>query len=171
MEKQLIESDFFYRLRDISKMQSWHVVPKLIEFLNTVKPKKKRTIDQNSALHVYFNLVADALNEAGLTVQETLKHQMDMEWNAYRIKDLVWKQAQKKYLGKTSTTELDKHGEIDEIYDHVNRWLATLPTPIESIPFPHDPEKKKELERETAIPKPYEGEYPEEVKSENNAFL
>ena len=94
----------------------------------------KRTGQQNRALHLYFRLVADALNSAGLTIQETLKHQMDIEWNEYRVKELIWRQAQKKYLGKASTVELNKVQEIDELYDHVNRYLGTLG--VENIPFP-----------------------------------
>ena|SRR3990167_1782608 len=100
---------------------------------------KQRTTSQNSALHIYFRLVADALNAAGLTVQETLKHQMDVEWNEHRVKELIWRQAQKKILGKQSTTELSKHLDIDEIYETINRWLGTLG--VENIPFPNDPEK------------------------------
>ena len=95
-----------------------------------------RTSKQNKALHIYFRRVADALNAAGLTVQETLSHQMDMEWNEYRVKELIWRQAQKKYLGKSSTTELGKHLDIDELYDTTNRWLASMG--VESVPFPHE---------------------------------
>lgn len=95
----------------------------------------QRTSAQNKALHVYFKLVSDALNDAGLTVQETLKHQMDVDWNESRVKELIWKQAQKKILGKKSTTELSKTQEIDEVYETINRWLASME--VESIPFPN----------------------------------
>lgn len=98
----------------------------------------QRTASQNAALHVYFTLVAKALNDAGLTVQETLAHQMDIEWSPFRVKELIWKRAQDKFLGKPSTTLLEKN-EIDEVYDHVNRFLGSLG--IEQIVFPHDPDK------------------------------
>lgn len=98
----------------------------------------KRTDQQNKALHVFFRLVADELNGAGLTVQETLSHQMDIEWNEHRVKELIWKQAQKKYLGKNSTTLLDKKMEIDQLYDHVNRYLAQFGI---HVPFPTDPDR------------------------------
>lgn len=99
----------------------------------------KRTQQQNKALHLYFRLVADALNNAGLTVQETLAHQMDMEWSEHRVKELIWKQAQKKFLGKKSTTLLEKQFDIDQVYDHINRWLSDLG--VESVPFPYDPDR------------------------------
>lgn len=95
----------------------------------------QRTDQQNKALHLYFRLVADALNGAGLTVQETLKHQMDIEWNPHRVKELIWRQAQKKILNKESTKDLSKQMEIDEVYETINRWLASMG--VESIPFPH----------------------------------
>lgn len=99
----------------------------------------QRTDSQNKALHVFFKLVADALNAAGLTVQETLKHQMDVDWNETRVKELIWKQAQKKILNKTSTTELEKQMEIDLVYETINRWLGSIG--IENIPFPVDKNK------------------------------
>lgn len=98
-----------------------------------------RTIQQNKALHIYFKLVSDALNDAGLTVQETLNHQMEMEWTPERVKSLIWKQAQKKLLEKNSTTQLQKHMEIDLVYDSINRWLGDIG--VESVPFPNDEEK------------------------------
>lgn len=98
----------------------------------------QRTDSQNKALHVYFTLVSKALNDAGLTVQETLKHQLEIEWSPVMVKDLIWRRAQERHLAKHSTTELEK-SEIDLIYDHVNRYLASLG--VESIPFPHDPDK------------------------------
>jgi len=143
MEKRTIESEIFYRIREISLMRPENTQKKLVEFLKTVKPRKQRTKDQNSALHLWFTMVAEALNNAGLTVQETLKHTMDIEWNGYRIKELVWRQAQKKYLNKHSTTQLDKYSDIDEIYDLINRWLSKMG--VENIPFPYNPDKKKEM--------------------------
>lgn len=97
----------------------------------------QRTDAQNKALHVWFKLIATALNDAGLTVQETLKHQMDIEWNEHRVKELIWRQAQKKILGKTSTTELEKQMDIDLVYETINRWLASMG--VENVPFPHNP--------------------------------
>lgn len=99
----------------------------------------QRTDSQNKALHVWFKLVAETLNAAGLTVQETLKHQMDIEWNEHRVKELIWKQAQKKILGKASTTELEKQMDIDLVYETINRWLGSMG--VDNIPFPVDNSK------------------------------
>ena len=95
----------------------------------------QRTDQQRKALEVYCKLCAEAINNAGLTMQESLKTLMDVEWSQETFKNIVWKAAQKKFLNKDSTTQLEKH-EIDEVYDHVNRWLAKLG--VDSIPFPTD---------------------------------
>ena len=106
---------------------------------------KQRTLSQNAALHVFFKLVADALNDGGFSVQETIKHTLDVDWTPDLVKVLIWKKAQRKFLGKDSTTQLEKHMEIDQIYDHVNRFLAKLEKDGEPcgihVPFPTDPGK------------------------------
>lgn len=119
----------------------------------------KRTLDQNAALHLYFSLVADELNAAGFPIKATLEHyKVDIDWSAESVKSLIWKPIQKHLTGKKSTTELKKTGEIDEVYDHINRWLSNEPFNVH-VPFPNDPEKQKEKGYTT---KKYDIEYPED---------
>lgn len=99
----------------------------------------QRTTSQNAALHLFFRLVADALNASGLTVQQALSNRMDIDWNGYMVKELIWRPAQKRFLGKESTASLEKQMEIDQIYEIVNRWLGSLG--VENIPFPNDETK------------------------------
>ena len=40
------------------------------------KTEKQRTIQQNRALHLYFQLIADRLNDAGLDMRVVLKPDM-----------------------------------------------------------------------------------------------
>lgn len=109
---------------------------------------KKRTGKQNNSLHLYCSWVADALNEKGLTVQQVLQHSMEINWTTDRVKDLVWRLAQKGLLGKESTTELDRH-EPKKIHEHVIRFLAKAAPSVGFIDWPH-------LE----VPDPPEPEYP-----------
>ena len=85
----------------------------------------QRTGQQNKALHKYFELLADALNEAGFTVQLVLKEKVELDWNERSVKELLWRTAQQALLGKVSTTDLDKQEDISLIYDHLNRHLST----------------------------------------------
>lgn len=89
-----------------------------------IPPKNypQRTPLQNRALHLYFQLVADALNNAGLEKAVVLKG-MEIPWSKDSIKDDLWRPIQKALLGKESTTELNTK-EIDEIFDVLNRHLA-----------------------------------------------
>ena len=100
-------------------------------------PEEKRTTQQNKALHVYFELVAEALNSAGYDIPTILKKtRIDIPWTKESAKELIWKTIQKSMYSKESTTQLSKQQEIDKVYEVVNRFLATLK--IESIPFPSD---------------------------------
>lgn len=88
-----------------------------------VKPDKQRTIKQNRALHLYFKLIADTLNDAGLDMRAVLKPDVHIPWNMNSVKDYLWRPIQKIQLGKVSTTELTTK-DIDVIFDTMNRHLA-----------------------------------------------
>ena len=87
------------------------------------KTSKQRTLQQNKALHLYFQLLADALNEAGLDMRKTLKPSIDIPWTATTIKEYLWRPIQLAQLRKKSTTELDTK-EIDKVWETLNRHLG-----------------------------------------------
>jgi len=99
-----------------------------------LKPKLKRTLQQNAALHLWFTQLADALNEAGYDMRKTIKEGIDIPWTPYTIKEYLWRPVQKELLQKISTTQLDKLKEIDAVYDVVNRVIAEKTGVY--IPFP-----------------------------------
>ncbi|NCB79660.1 MAG: hypothetical protein EOM41_06805 [Bacilli bacterium] len=86
-----------------------------------IKNLDMRTLQQNKALHKYFSLVAEALNDRQLTVKTIIK--ADIEWNPLSVKEMLWKPIQEAVLHKKSTTEL-KRKEIDDVYDTINRALG-----------------------------------------------
>lgn len=92
-----------------------------------------RTCQQNRALHKYLQMLADALNDAGLDVQHTLSKPLDLPWNEHLAKELIWRQVQIAYARKESTTELDT-SEVDAIYKIIDRHMAQ--THGISVPFP-----------------------------------
>jgi hypothetical protein len=99
------------------------------------KKPASRTEQQNRALHLYCTQVADALNDAGLSIEQVLKNTtMEINWSMGTVKEILWRSAQQRITGKYSTTELNKQDEIDRVYDTINRFLAKLG--IESIPWP-----------------------------------
>lgn len=84
----------------------------------------QRTGQQNRALHLYFTLLAKELNEAGYSVQLVLKEKMELDWDAEKVKELLWRPAQKAILKKKSTTQLEKQQDIDVVFEHLNRFVS-----------------------------------------------
>ena len=50
MNKPTIESEYFYRLQEISKLNPENVLIKLVEFLKEVRPKSLRIYARTSTL-------------------------------------------------------------------------------------------------------------------------
>jgi len=84
---------------------------------------KQRTIRQNSSLHLYFTQLAEAFNDAGYDIKKTLSQDIAHPWTGVLIKELLWRVAQDSYLGKKSTTRLNKD-EVSKVYDIVNRFVG-----------------------------------------------
>ena len=91
-----------------------------MEFLSE---DKKMTRQQQEALHVWFTLLAQELNEAGLDLMQTLRHDVEIPWSPILVKELIWRKVQITMVDKVSTTELNTK-EIDKIYEVVNRHLG-----------------------------------------------
>lgn len=89
----------------------------------TDKQFNKRTLQQNRALHLYFTLVANELNDAGLDMRKTLKPEVEIPWSKNTVKEYLWRPIQELQLRKRSTTMLSTK-DIDAIYDTLNRFLA-----------------------------------------------
>lgn len=109
------------------------------------KEKKQRTLKQNAAIHKYFSLLAQALNDAGYDMKKVLRPEIDISWNEYMVKEYLWRGLQKAMTGKVSTTELETH-EISKVYEELNRHLASK-LGI-SVPFPEKlPEEYEQYQK------------------------
>jgi len=93
----------------------------------------QRTLKQNDAIHKYFDLLAEALSDAGFDVRKTLRHDIDIPWDGELIKKLIWKTVQETMTDKKSTSKLDTK-EVSEIYEVINRHTASKFGV--SVPFP-----------------------------------
>lgn len=90
---------------------------------NPNKKYPQRTLTQNAALHVYFKLIADQLNEQGLDMRKVLKPGVDIPWSPISVKNYLWRPVQKLQLGKESTTQMTTV-EIDQVFDTINKHLG-----------------------------------------------
>lgn len=79
------------------------------------KIKNTRTAQQNRALHLYFNMLATALNDAGLDQRKVLKPEVDMPWSCHSVKEFLWRPIQLAVTQKESTTKLER-SEVNEIF-------------------------------------------------------
>ncbi len=86
--------------------------------------RKVRTLPQNNALHKFFELLADKFNEKNITVQLFLSKVIELEWTPEIVKEIAWRPLQRLLTGKKSTTDLDNIGDIDNVYEHLNKHLG-----------------------------------------------
>jgi hypothetical protein len=87
------------------------------------KKEKQRTIQQNKALHKFFELLSDECNDQGITIQKLLQNEIDTMVTPILVKEAIWRPIQKVMFGKDSTTELTTK-EIDQIFDVLNKHLG-----------------------------------------------
>jgi len=85
--------------------------------------RKRRTSQQNRALHKLCDLYAEALNDAGYDMKKTLKPDVEIPWNGKMVKEFLWRPIQEAMTGLHSTTEMNT---VDptEIHQVLDRHLA-----------------------------------------------
>lgn len=87
-----------------------------------VRKSGRRTLTQNSALHLLFTQLAEDLNNQGLDQKKVLKESVDIPWQLESVKQFLWAPIQKAIVGTDSTTELTTK-EIDEVFAVLQRHL------------------------------------------------
>jgi len=85
---------------------------------------KQRTLTQNKALHLYFTMLADALNDAGWDQRRTVRADLEIPWSSYAIKENLWRPVQVALEGYKSTAEM-KTATVGTIYDIVSREISS----------------------------------------------
>jgi hypothetical protein len=71
-------------------------------------PESTRSNAQNSALHLWCEMVAKCLNDAGLDMRHTIREDVDIPWSQDSVKQYLWRPLQKVLTGETSTTKPSK---------------------------------------------------------------
>ena len=92
-----------------------------------------RTTKQNSAMHVYFTLLAKELSDCGKDMRTTLREDAEIPWDSELVKKFIWRPVMQAMTGKTSTTKLERK-EVSEIYEVVHRHMAQNHSVM--VPFP-----------------------------------
>jgi hypothetical protein len=84
----------------------------------------KRTLLQNNALHKYFQLLSEELNNQGLDFTKIFKNPVAIMITPEIVKECIWKPIQKAMFKTKSTTKLSKQDQIDKIYDVINKKFS-----------------------------------------------
>lgn len=83
-----------------------------------------RTILQNASMHLYFEHLAQSLNDAGFDMKKVLEmKEVDVPWNKDMVKEVLWKGIQRAMFDKDSTTDLTTV-EISEVYKVLDRHTS-----------------------------------------------
>ena len=95
---------------------------------------KSRTLTQNRALHKFCDILAIALNDAGLDQKKLLKPSIDIPWTQNAVKEMLWRPVQVAVTGIKSTTKPEA-SQYSAIYEVLNRHLSmkhgiSVPWPI-----------------------------------------
>jgi len=86
---------------------------------------QQRSETQNDAMHLWFERVAIALNEAGLEMVVSLPtgKQWTIPWSKHTVKENIWRPVQTAMTGKLSTTE-PKRPEYNMVYEVIHSRFA-----------------------------------------------
>jgi len=95
---------------------------------------RQRTGQQNKALHVYCQLLSDALNTAGLDQRHVLKEEIEIPWTMEAVKTHLWKVIQQAVIGKESTAEAER-GDYTKVHEVLTRHLGDK-LGLDYIPWP-----------------------------------
>ena len=98
----------------------------------------QRSPSQNNALHLGCELLADQLNDSGLSMQKVLR--VDIPWTPQTVKLWLFKPIMKALLLKTSTTELNTK-EVSQVWELLMRELGEKKG-VEYIKFPSQEDLK-----------------------------
>ena len=86
---------------------------------------QQRTLQQNKAMHKYFYDLANALSDAGFTIEKTLTKPLDVNWTPSSVKEFLWKPVQDALYQLESTTELSA-SQVTHVYENLNRHIANI---------------------------------------------
>ena len=99
------------------------------------RTKRKRTTSQNAAIHKYFTLLADQLNDAGLDMRKVLTKRPDIPWSGETVKIHIWREVQTA-MGLGESTAALNSDQVTMVYEVVARFLSERFGVF--VPFPSD---------------------------------
>jgi len=97
-----------------------------------IKDADMRTVTQNRAIHLWCNMLANAMNNQNMVIQDVIR--LNTKWDMLKVKEMIFKPVVKSLYTKDSTTKLNKD-EFELIIDII--IIALSYKGVENIPdFP-----------------------------------
>lgn len=94
--------------------------------------EEKLTTQQMKSLHFWFAMVAQTLEDGGLSMNEMIN--LPIRPTKESVKILLWKPIMEATFQKTSTTQLNKQKEIDTIVATLTQGLAEQGIELPNFP-------------------------------------
>ena len=134
MKAQIVHGTLISYDQEAADAIAKHAHLEVVDF-EIIKKKKRRTTQQNKAIHRFCEMLALSFNAAGITKRLTLPsgYVIETDWSAGAIKNDIWKPIQEHLFGTSSTTELETH-QVDQVYQIINRDVAAAQNV--HVPFP-----------------------------------
>ena len=84
----------------------------------------KRTLKQNSAIHLWCEWFSQELTEKHIDQRTFWKEPFYTRWTPVVVKEFIFKPVMKALFLKDSTTKLKKSQEIDEVIDTIRKMIT-----------------------------------------------
>jgi hypothetical protein len=140
MDKQVIITDNELSIQHVMRTVDTSYQTYRVQ-IELVKDKDLRSTTQNSAMHVYFTLLAKELNDAGLDVKTVLESKsVGIDWTPESVKELLWRPLQKAVTGKESSAKI-LVDDVSKIFKHLSGHLLHLFGIF--VPFPKKKDKNE----------------------------
>ena len=99
--------------------------------------QEQRTLQQNKALHLFFTMLADTLNDSGLYMNKLLR--VDIDWTPTTVKKYLWRPFQFSLFETEHTRDLTKREQIEKVHKVLMRELGEKKG-VPFVPFPSEEE-------------------------------
>ncbi len=97
----------------------------------------KRTLPQNSSLHLFCSKLSDELNGKGMYMQLVLKPTYELKWDMKAVKENLYKPIAKALYGVESTTDLDTD-QISKVHAQLMFMLVEKFPEVDFIEWPSE---------------------------------
>jgi len=92
---------------------------------SSIKRKRQRTLRQNRSIHLFCEMLAEGLNDAGYDMKRVFEVKtVDVPWTKESVKACLWKPIQDAMFEVESTAKLERT-QVSKVYEVLNRHITS----------------------------------------------